>query len=234
MPETNKLLNNFLTLDIETFVKNNILIPYCISIYDGNKGWSYFLSDFKIVEELIITALKSIMIRKYNGYNVYMHNMAKFDIIFLLKYLVKMGNVKPIIHNGKIILIKFNFGKNYGLVFKDSYLILLASLAKLTVRFKVDTLKSIFPFFFVNENNLQHIGEVPEFKFFKNISPKDYENYINDFKGTNWNLKNETVKYCEIDCVSLHQVIYKFSELIFKLFKKKNVHHKLIILLFLV
>jgi len=53
------------------------------------------------------------MIRKYNGYNVYIHNLAKFDIIFLFKYLVKLGNVKPIIHNGRIISINFNFGKDY-------------------------------------------------------------------------------------------------------------------------
>jgi hypothetical protein len=144
------LINNFITLDIETYIKNNILIPFCISIYDGNRANSYFLSDFKDSTELIFTALKSIMIRKYNGYNIYMHNMAKFDIIFLLKHLVELGKVTPIIHNGRIISINLNFGKNleYTLQFKDSYLILLASLAKLTKGFMVKTLKAIFPYFF--------------------------------------------------------------------------------------
>jgi hypothetical protein len=89
------------------------------------------------------------MIRKYNGYNVYIHNLAKFDIIFLLKHLVKFGNVTPIIHNGRIISINLNYGKNleYRLQFKDSYLMLLASLAKLTKGFMVDIQKSIFPFY---------------------------------------------------------------------------------------
>jgi hypothetical protein len=143
------LINNFITLDIETYIKNNILIPFFISIYDGNRANSYFLSDFKDSTELIFTALKSIMIRKYNGYNIYMHNMAKFDIIFLLKHLVELGKVTPIIHNGRIISINLNFGKNleYTLQFKDSYLILLASLAKLTKGFMVKTLKAIFPYF---------------------------------------------------------------------------------------
>src|SRR6267154_2308125 len=105
------LNNKFITLDIETFIKDSILIVYCISIFDGKNKNSFILNDFKNSEELIITALKSIMIRKYNGYNIYMHNMAKFDIIFLLKYLVELGIVDPIIHNERIINIKFNFGK---------------------------------------------------------------------------------------------------------------------------
>jgi len=52
------------------------------------------------------------MLRKYNGYNVYVHNLAKFDIIFLLKYLTKLGSVHPIIHNGRIICINLNYGKD--------------------------------------------------------------------------------------------------------------------------
>jgi hemerythrin len=33
--KSRNLINNFIILDIETFIKNNILTPYCISIYDG-------------------------------------------------------------------------------------------------------------------------------------------------------------------------------------------------------
>jgi hypothetical protein len=60
------LTENFLTLDIETFVKDSILTVFCISIYDGIKCNSFFLSDYNSPEELILAALKSIMIRKYN------------------------------------------------------------------------------------------------------------------------------------------------------------------------
>jgi hypothetical protein len=223
--KTNKsknLVNKFITLDIETYIKDNVLIPFCISIFNGKKSYSFFITDFKSTEDLILTALRSILSRKYNGYNVYMHNMAKFDIIFLLKHLLKLGNVSPIIHNGRIISINLNFGKNleYRLQFKDSYLILLASLAKLTKGFMVKTLKTIFPFLFVNENNLNYIGNVPEFNFFGNkTNYEEYKEYYSKFNR--WNLKEETINYCEIDCISLHQVIFKFSELIFDLFGKK-------------
>jgi len=219
------LVNNFITLDIETYVKDNILVPFCISIYDGNISKTYSLNDYKNPEDLIITALKSIMIRKYNRSNVYIHNMAKFDIIFLLKYLVKLGLVHPIIHNGRIISINFNFGKNgeYQIQFRDSYLLLLNSLRKLCKSFSVENSKSIFPHFFVNENNLDYIGDVPDLKYFDETSKSEYNKYKSNFNN-NWNLKDESRKYCELDCISLHQVITRFNDMIFDLFRK-NVHH---------
>jgi hypothetical protein len=179
------LTNNFFILDIETFVKDNILIPFCISIYDGKNKTNFFLLDYKNVDEMVLSALKSIMIRKYNGYNVYMHNMAKFDIIFLFKYLLKLGLVNPIIHNDRIITIEFNFGENsqYQIKFKDSLLLLLNSLSKLSKSFKVDNEKTIFPIFFVKENNLDYEGEVPDIKYFKDISKNDYNKYKSSFNN---------------------------------------------------
>jgi hypothetical protein len=143
---TKNLNNNFITLDIETYIKDNVLIVCCISIYNGKTKSSYFISDFKNSEDLILTALKSILVRKYNGFNVYIHNMAKFDAIFLLKYLVKLGSVNPIIHNDRLISINLNFGKDleYRLQFKDSYLILLASLSKLAKSFSVEIQNQYF------------------------------------------------------------------------------------------
>jgi hypothetical protein len=222
---TKNLKNEFITLDIETFIKDSILTPYCVCIYDGKTKSSFYLSDYTNVRELIITALKSIMIRKYNGYNVYMHNMAKFDIIFLLKYLIELGTVQPRIHNGRIINIDLKFGKSnkYQLQFRDSYLLLLSSLDKLCKSFTVVNTKIVFPIFFVKEDNLNYIGKVPKIKYFKNISEKDYASYKSNFNN-NWNLKNEAVKYCNLDCISLHQVMTKFTGMIFELFEK-NVHH---------
>lgn len=221
------LTNNFITLDIETYInKNKVLIPFCISIYDGKKETSFFITDFKNSEDLILFALKSIMIRKYNGYKVYIHNMAKFDIIFLFKYLVKVGSVQPVIQNGRIISIDLNYGENnqYSLQFRDSYLILLGSLNKLCKSFKVETLKSVFPYLFVNENNLNYFGPVPDFKYFDNkITLEEYNKYKSEFNN-NWNLKDELIKYCIKDSVGLHQVISKFAEMIFSLFQR-NIHH---------
>jgi DNA polymerase type B, organellar and viral len=126
---------------------------------------------------MILACFKDLFIRKYNGYKIYIHNLAKFDVIFLLKYLVKVVNVNPIIHNGRIISLKINYGKSneYQIEFKDSLLILLRSLSELSKAFNVGNIKTIFPYLFVNKDNLNYEGVVPDFKYFGNkISPKVY------------------------------------------------------------
>jgi hypothetical protein len=142
-------------MDIETFIKDGVHVPYAISVFDGEFNQSYILLDYKSSEHMIIHCIKDIMIKKYNNYQVYIHNMARFDGIFLLKILANLGICKPIIHNDNLISIHFKF-KSYELTFKDSYLLLTSSLAKLGRAFGVDTQKSIFPYSFVNESRLNY------------------------------------------------------------------------------
>jgi hypothetical protein len=104
---TETLQNKFLTLDIETFIKDGAHVPYAISIFDGENSLSYYLSDFKDSNTMLITAIKSIVCKKFDNFKVYIHNMSGFDGIFLLKILAEIGFVKPIIHNDKIISIIF-------------------------------------------------------------------------------------------------------------------------------
>lgn len=48
------------------------------------------------------------MVKKYDNYKVYIHNMSGFDSIFLLKIFIELGSIKPIIHNGELISINLN------------------------------------------------------------------------------------------------------------------------------
>lgn len=151
------ITDNFLTLDIETYKEDDgTLIIFCICIFDGLKNNYFYISDFKNSEQLIIAALKSIMQRKYHNWNVYIHNMAKLDMIFLLNFLIKLGDIQPIFHKGRWIAVNFNFGKDnqYKLRFKDSYLMLISSLMNLCKSFKNENSKIIYPIFFPNKNNL--------------------------------------------------------------------------------
>lgn len=109
--------------------------------------------------------------------------------------------------------------KGYVVQFKDSQQLLIASLSKVGKSFGVQTLKTIFPYSFVNENNLNYVGEIPEIKFFDNISYDGYNTYSNNFINKSWSIKDETIKYCNIDCISLYQVLIKFNDLIFEQFK---------------
>ena len=219
---TQRLTNKIITMDIETLIKDGIMIPYCISWYDGENNYTYYLSNYKSSEDMIIHAIKDLMIKKYDNYIIYIHNLSGFDGIFLLKILVELGNIKPIIHHGDIISIGFKFN-SYNITFRDSHQLLLASLRNLGKSFAVNILKSIFPYDFVNENNLDYIGSVPNINYFNDLSREEYLNYYDSFNGNNWNLRNETVKYCEIDCVSLYQIITKFNNMIFDLFSI-NIH----------
>jgi len=89
------------------------------------------------------------MKRKYDGYRVYLHNLYKFEGIFLIKILNNLSDkINPIINDNKFIEIKFKFGR-FSIKLRDSLLVLPASLAKLVKGFKVES-KRTFPLLFVN------------------------------------------------------------------------------------
>ena len=215
---------NILTIDVETFKddKNNLNI-YCISIFNGDKAKSFYLSDYNNIDLLVKDFLSSLFKRENNGKNIYIHNSSEFDMILLYKYIVNFDNVtvKPIIKDGKFINLQVNFGiyKGYTLNFKDSILLLPQSLSKLSKSFNDNFIKDMFPHKFVNKNNLNYIGNVPPFEFFYNITLEEYNNYKSRFTKNNWSLKNEAIKYCELDCKSLYEVLKNFAKFIFKDFK---------------
>ena len=224
--------NKFITLDIETRMINNIIKPYCISFFDGKECKSFYLLDYHNEEEMLKSCLKSIFIRKYMNYKIYVHNLSNFDGIFLLKVLSSFTNVRinPILRDGNMINIKISYfindksKKPYIYDFRDSYLILPTSLRKLAKAFNVETKKGIFPYKFVNSQDikLDYIGNVPGFEYFDQITLDEYNSYSKSFSN-NWIIKEETIKYCEQDCISLYQIINKFNELIFNNFKL-NIH----------
>jgi DNA polymerase type B, organellar and viral len=179
-----KLTNKIITFDIETLIKDNVHVPYAISWYDGEIKKSYVLSDISNSEEMIKNAIKDIMIKKYDNYKIYIHNLSGFDAIFLLKILTELGQIKPIMHKGDLISIEFKFN-GYIVTFKDSLKLLIVSLRNLAKSFGVDTQKGIFPYTFVNENNLDYIGPVPDIKYFNNISKNEYNEYKANFINKN-------------------------------------------------
>ncbi len=134
MKVDNKINNKFITLDIETQTINNIMTLYCICFYDGKSSKSFYLSDYKDNQEMLLYAITSLLKRKYNGYKVYVHNLSNFDGIFILKILSSIENIKifPIIKDNKMINIKLTYDgiNNYSVSFRDSLLMLPSSLKK--------------------------------------------------------------------------------------------------------
>jgi len=134
LPKNNQPSNKFITMDLETILINNIHIPYLLCWSDGIKTYSYFIKDLNLSQlednilNMVTKAMEDINRKKYKGYRIYLHNFAKFDGYFLLKYLSQIGHTSPVIHKGRIISTKFSlFGNNiknkYEVTFMDSLLV---------------------------------------------------------------------------------------------------------------
>jgi hypothetical protein len=224
LPKNVKQNRKIVTMDLETILVNNIHTPYLLSWFDGKISKSYFIKNLieKDLEDnifqMIKNAIKDLNIKKYNNYNIYLHNFSRFDAYFLIKHLCKLGFVDPIIHKGKIISCNFTSHENgISITFMDSYLILPSSLKNLCKSFLVKDPKGIFPYKLYDINYNSKL--VPDFKYFTGITIDEYNTYKDSFIDKIWNFKDESIKYCILDCISLYQILTKFNTLIFNKFK---------------
>lgn len=220
--------SNIITMDIETILKNGSMTPYSISIYDGETAWSYYLLEYPNAENMIKHALSSLFVRKYNNHKIYMHNLSKFDSVFLLRLLESMDNITTRLtrNNGKIINLNIRYNNKYNLSIRDSLLLLPSSLRKLAKSFNTEEqYKGTFPILFLGNIEPNYIGPVTYFKYFKDITFEEYQEYLGNYPNNIWSLKDETIKYCEMDCISLYNVLCNFNLLIFDHFQLNIVNY---------
>jgi hypothetical protein len=231
-----------ITMDLETRVLDDKLCPICVSIYDGQNKSTFWVGDFISPEAMLEESIRSILIRKYRGYKIYLHNFSYFDGVFLLKVLAQMSGIKitPLVRDDRIlrIVMQFDLKGGKGAVYRnsvtiyDSLLLLPVSLEKLAKTFNCEA-KGMFPLKFVNNPAvpLDYCGEVPGLKYHYHPDPltaasnfekfkKKFDDYILSYnQSSKWDLKKELIEYCEQDVVVLHQVITKFSDEIYNKFK---------------
>ena len=212
------LKEKFITFDIETINKDNEFIPYLINGYDGKNHFHTFIDSNMDTNNLFKTWIKNLLEHSHVGINyIYAHNLSGFDGLFILQHLVKHEeklHIKPLIHNGRIISIEFKSKDGKILIFKDSFLLLPLSLRRLCKAFNVENVKGKFPILF---NDINYIGTLPDIQHWNQISQKDYIDLLKQFENK-WSFKEESLKYCKLDCVSLHEVLLEFNRLIFKKF----------------
>lgn len=147
---------NIITMDIETREnRKHNLTPVSISIFDGIKYLTFFITDYKNVDIMLTNALNSLLKKEYDGYHVYLHNLSKFDGVFLLKIISNISkNIKILIRDNDIISITINYdiyGEKYKLYFHDSLLLLPSSLEKLANNLKVEK-RGSFDFNLLNKS----------------------------------------------------------------------------------
>jgi len=100
-------------MDLETKNISGTLVPYCVSIFDGKKAYSFYITDYNGSSDLTMkTALSFLLKRKFNKHRVFLHNFSYFDGIFLIRVIseiVDTKNIKPIIRDNKIISLRVKF-----------------------------------------------------------------------------------------------------------------------------
>ena len=213
--EDKHLIKKFVTIDIETITDSNgKLQPYLINGYDGRQHITSYGDDLSILFNDFITKLLSLC--KKSILLVYAHNLSGFDGIFLMKHLLKHGEITPLVFNGKIMSIRFKSKCNQTIIFKDSYLMLPLGLRKLCHAFSVKSSKGYFPFLL---SNIFYNDILPKIELWTGIPQTEYDLLVAKFTGRVWNFKEESIKYCKLDCEGLYEVLTQFNFLIYNKFK---------------
>jgi hypothetical protein len=141
---------------------------------------------------MLEAGFKSLLQPKYNDYVIYFHNLGNFDGHFIIQALLNIGKVNIIENKGKIISISLTGKDNNG----ESIKLVFRDSAQLLLSSLAKlTLGFETP---VQKGNFDHLKV----------------NYSNLDQ-----IREEAISYCSADCVSLFQVLTKFNDLIFNIFK---------------
>jgi hypothetical protein len=220
---------NIGVLDLETYEVDGLAKCYAIGFYsslDENTKTYYINKDLDSVE-LINRCFEEILRPKYKDTVFYVHNLGRFDAPFILKSLTlfnktNQGMVNPykiesINRDANILklIIKRKFDNKIRTVkIQDSAAILPRSLRDLCYDYKVDTVKSYFPYDFTTKDTLFYVGQTPDINYYKDIKIEDYMNLYKE----EWSLKDECLSYLDKDLISLYQVLVKVNKSIHFLF----------------
>ncbi len=218
----------FGSLDLETYKLNDKSYVYAIGFYADGALNTFYLDESLDSDDLIFRCLNALLVDKYNGYTFYVHNLAGFDIYFILPTLNRLNKKYSNIFEYKngivfrddeeIISIKISVKvkteksvKVISVKLVDSCKLLNSDLDSLCKTFGTDVKKSIFPYNFVKKQTLFYKGEKPSMEYYENIDV-DFYNKIDQH---NWSMINETLFYLNNDLISLYEVMDKFIKSIY-------------------
>ena len=156
------------------------------------------------------------------------HNAAKYDSIFVEKYLIKLKNVyvEKIQRGLKLLEIRV---PDLELTFRDSLQFIPTSLRAMSADFGIiDLAKGHFPHKVMTVDLLKQsekynyritpppgrdMFDLDVSMFASEADRKEVEDYVNWFCAQeSWDLKTDAIKYCISDTVLLGQVLQMFSE----------------------
>ena len=118
-------------------------------------------------ENLVKRFFKGILTNKQlNGYTFYVHNLGRFDSIFIIKSLTLNTdiNIVPVWKDNSILSLTLNY-QNSEIILLDSLQLIPGKLDHLLNSFNCKNRKLNFPYKAVNKRSLFYIGDKPAKKF---------------------------------------------------------------------
>lgn len=200
MDNVHYIIEDINTYDIETYQDPyNNTVPYCISLILYNKTKSFY---FEKDVDIVISSL-SYITKECQSLEIefFIHNL-NFDGFILIDSLTRNAiEFKIFSVKTNLYWIKINYC-SIQILFRCSFKILPWSLDKIGL---MEGYKKFnYPYAFVNKDTLFYIGKTPSIEFWKS----------NDFENKDvWNLKEETIKYCERDVLILKKMLTSLSKL---------------------
>jgi hypothetical protein len=149
------------------------------------------------------------------------HNGAGYDNKFCLQWCIKHGlNPDMIIRQGS--LITYMHFKKFNIRFIDTLHFFNEGLRKLPEIFGIkETVKGYFPHHFNIEEHNNYIGVIPDIKYFgcNNMKVEDLPDfnkwYLEHADITDWNFKDEMIKYCRADVEVLSRAVLVFRKMFY-------------------
>jgi hypothetical protein len=222
---------NFGVLKIETYkdldgLSKVYLIGY--SVYKEEHPNTFYLTDISPTLDsnyLVILCIDSMLVSKYHNYFFYAQYLGKYDVVFIYKVLKEFNLhkneeyyiMKTIFRDDIMIKltisIKLSNKKYIKITLLDSWNYFHNSLDTLSNDYEIENKKGLFPYTFVNKNNLNYIGETPSISHYRRLSISEYYDKVYVQEG--WDLKKEAIKYLEKDLAILLEVLEKFNTSLF-------------------
>lgn len=192
-------LRNFITMNIATQMRNDVMIPIAVSWKSHFDSKVFFINDYNNSDNMFNICFKNLFIKEYDRATIYIHNGSNFDWILLLSPLIQFvgfENIKIKSNNNKItcIIVKY---KNMIYYFHDSYQLLPMTLDKLAVEFNISKSKT------------RYTHELMNKQFLDNKKLNKYNDINNN--NNDYIFKNNLLEYLENDLLILWEIIDKVS-----------------------
>lgn len=192
-------------MDFETYTAagTGAQIPYAWGFKIGEI--ERIVTEFATPYPAIVQTFYSIAALVDKKVVIYIHNLSKFDSFFIINAALIGGLEVEVVKSERgfiSVAIKI-CGKEID--FKDSLLILPASLRHLSLSFNVKTPKTYFPHLFISPETAGYIGEKPAIEKYVDITKAEYDKLPSKFI-----MMQEIHDYLRADLLSLYEVLELF------------------------